>query len=598
MTDIKTLADHVQRNPNDPEGWAKLADALESSGAQDKAEYCRSQAARLTADRDDLPKESNRNPVFMIAMKTFGILFLISAVCVGGFLFGLSGEVVTLPNQGGANATQTAIAAQKFINQALTATFQASILPTGINMFSPTVTLTAPLGQPSSTPPAHPPATRSPTMPVQNTEASTNIPPVSTPSPTSIVPGSDTKFFYIVRVLDIQTNNSISQAIVMIGTSNTTSQTQTTGENGLAAFEFDNDQVGQPATLFIVAEGYNIYTENIDLRTLIVDVFLSMPGFEATATQTPDPGAYIDTPTATIATMTKPPTGTPVTPSPPTPNPTMTIQAAFGEIDTQFKGMLKSNIAFNKPSQMKKDETTSIELILNPSLSKHSLATQVATQVGIVTSPADSSALMAPGSASVTIETSQIEITQRMKAVLSPQNSEAFAIEEMHDDAEQVVSSVETTTWRWSVTAKQEGPQTLELVIYQLVKYDGKEFWHEVETYKTNIVVEVTPLKKVESLDWKWIAGFILTLTGSVLGVSSWVSSRKKKVEKEKPVKDARSKIIIFVKENEFITHRQCRELLGLEHDQAIILLNEMVKNGILIREGKTSPIKYRFAKK
>lgn len=209
-----------------------------------------------------------------------------------------------------------------------------------------------------------------------------------------------------------------------------------------------------------------------------------------------------------------------------TPNPTLTLQAAYDSVDNQFDGLLKANLAFNKPEQMKKDETTTIELILNPSLSESALATQVVERGGFATSTAEPNVLIAPNGKTVTVETSQIEITPRMKAELKPQDAEAFTVTNMLD-AEQVVSSVETTTWRWSVTAKKEGSQTLELVIYQLVKYDGKEFWHEVETYKANIVVEVTLGDRVKSLDWKWI--FATLLIPLVAGLWAWWKNHNKK---------------------------------------------------------------------
>jgi hypothetical protein len=63
------------------------------------------------------------------------------------------------------------------------------------------------------------------------------------------------------------------------------------------------------------------------------------------------------------------------------------------------------------------------------------------------------------------------------------------------------------------------------MVIYQLVKYNGRDFWYEVETYTANIVVEVTQLDKVKSLDRKWIAGFILLFVGSVLGVLNYLNN-------------------------------------------------------------------------
>lgn len=234
-------------------------------------------------------------------------------------------------------------------------------------------------------------------------------------------------------------------------------------------------------------------------------------------------------------------TSTPIV-IPKTPNPTQTLQAVFSEIDNQFQNLVKGNIAFNKPDQMKKDETATVELILSPSQSESALATQLVDQGGFVTSTAEPNVLIAPNGEIVTVETGQIEITSRMKAVLLPQDPEAFTVTEMHDNAEQVISYVETTAWRWSVTAKKEGSQTLEMVLYQLVKYEGKDYWHEVETYKANIVVEVTPLDKIRSLDWKWIAGFILLLVGSVLGILNYLNNSKKKAEEEKSVQSPKKK--------------------------------------------------------
>jgi hypothetical protein len=162
-------------------------------------------------------------------------------------------------------------------------------------------------------------------------------------------------------------------------------------------------------------------------------------------------------------------------------------------------------------------------------MSQFALATQIVERGNFVTSTAEPNVLIAPNGETVTVATSQIEITPRMKAVLLPQDPEAFTVTEMHDNAEQVVSSVETTAWRWSVTAKKEGTQTLELVIYQLVKYDGKEFWHEVKTYKADIVVEVTLGNKVKALDWKWIfATLLIPLAG---GLWAWWKSRNKKAD-------------------------------------------------------------------
>lgn len=54
-----------------------------------------------------------------------------------------------------------------------------------------------------------------------------------------------------------------------------------------------------------------------------------------------------------------------------------------------------------------------------------------------------------------------------------------------------------------------------------------------------------------------------------------------------------KQKVIQFVQSNGQITNKQCRRLLDLGYDQVINLFNEMVQNGQLVREGKTSSIKY-----
>lgn len=62
--------------------------------------------------------------------------------------------------------------------------------------------------------------------------------------------------------------------------------------------------------------------------------------------------------------------------------------------------------------------------------------------------------------------------------------------------------------------------------------------------------------------------------------------------------KEMRQTVIKFVKKNGHITNRQCRELLDLGYDQVIRLFNSMVDSGELMREGKTSSVKYTLPKK
>lgn len=81
-------------------------------------------------DNAPLPEESNNNRTFLVAVGILGGIILISVAClVGVYLFGSSGRSAAQQAEA-ANATLTAQAANNFINAALTATFQASILPT------------------------------------------------------------------------------------------------------------------------------------------------------------------------------------------------------------------------------------------------------------------------------------------------------------------------------------------------------------------------------------------------------------------------------------------------------------------------------------
>jgi hypothetical protein len=84
-------------------------------------------------DLDDapLPEESNNNRTFLIAVGILGGIILISLAClVGVYLFGSQGTNNAQQTQVAANATQTAQASSNIISDALTATFEAFILPT------------------------------------------------------------------------------------------------------------------------------------------------------------------------------------------------------------------------------------------------------------------------------------------------------------------------------------------------------------------------------------------------------------------------------------------------------------------------------------
>jgi len=97
------------------------------------------------------PPEESNNRTFIIVAGILGGIILISAACVAGLvLFG--GIPGSSTNADALNMTATAQAANAFINQALTSTFQASILPTTTTTFTPTSTPVVAVGTSTLTP--------------------------------------------------------------------------------------------------------------------------------------------------------------------------------------------------------------------------------------------------------------------------------------------------------------------------------------------------------------------------------------------------------------------------------------------------------------
>lgn len=106
-----------------------------------------------------LPEESNNNRTFAIAVGILGGIIFISVACLGGvYLFSRNKAAATLQQADAANAvTQTAVAVQALIDQSLTATFEAAILPTTTSTVPPTPTPPVAPASPTNTPdPANP----------------------------------------------------------------------------------------------------------------------------------------------------------------------------------------------------------------------------------------------------------------------------------------------------------------------------------------------------------------------------------------------------------------------------------------------------------
>ena|SRR6266540_2152705 len=99
-----------------------------------------------------LPEESNNNRTFMIAVGILGGIILISVACLGAVYVFSKQSTATAQQVNAANAGTATAVAKAFIDQSLTATFEAAILPTVTATLPPTATLpVAPLASPTAT---------------------------------------------------------------------------------------------------------------------------------------------------------------------------------------------------------------------------------------------------------------------------------------------------------------------------------------------------------------------------------------------------------------------------------------------------------------
>ncbi len=205
-------------------------------------------------------------------------------------------------------------------------------------------------------------------------------------------------------------------------------------------------------------------------------------------------------------------TSTPLSTAPPSPSQPAEAEGSTDEELNQTGEALNNysmgNIAYNKPDKMQVDDVVTFELLVNPSASQEELEEEI--------------------SAEGDVETATVKITPRMKVELRAADADAFDIQAIHNNAEQIIGANETTRWAWLVKAKKEGKQDLILTVYRLIKYEGLEEWREVKTYDTKITVEITLAQRITSLDWKWIIPTLI-----LPAFWYWMNNKKKKKAEE-----------------------------------------------------------------
>jgi LysM repeat protein len=199
----------------------------------------------------------------------------------------------------------------------------------------------------------------------------------------------------------------------------------------------------------------------------------------------------------------------------------------------------QANFVYTAPSEIGLDEDFVIVLKLSPSASAREMTEQIVEEGGLIPNTADPQSFMSPEGAAVTMRANVVEITPYMQAVLTPGDRQAFEIQPLHVSAIQKTDPLGVTNWQWLITARKGGPQKLLLVIYRQVNSNDEEHWHMIQTYKADIRVNVTFSKWLSSLDWKWIAGVLVTAL-LIPGFWRWYDRPKK--ESEPPSKPAARK--------------------------------------------------------
>ncbi|MDT4968133.1 MAG: hypothetical protein QOJ64_2870 [Acidobacteriota bacterium] len=221
-----------------------------------------------------------------------------------------------------------------------------------------------------------------------------------------------------------------------------------------------------------------------------------------------------------------PPTNTTNTSATPEMTPAKTnVGKNIDEINNQLP---TAKIDYNAPDTMNLEETTTIQLVLEP----RGVTEEARKQIERV-----------PGKR-VTQE--NVKTTEEMEAQLTAADPSAFTITEITLVRQQIPQN-EPTQWRWKVTPLKSGKQTLTLVLNVIYENHGKEQKRTLPTYEKTIDVSVGIRNRVTSVvttawDWIWKAMLIPALAALWLLIRRYFTKRSRL--KGRP-SEARAKAII-----------------------------------------------------
>ena len=180
----------------------------------------------------------------------------------------------------------------------------------------------------------------------------------------------------------------------------------------------------------------------------------------------------------------------------------------FAEVDNLVRNLPLGNVVFDPPRTMEVDDSATVSVVLSPTDSIEKLKQQL---------PQEHRKDAEVGA--------DIKVSSRMKAALV---GTYFDIKELRP-AIQAVTSIAPTTWRWTITAKEDGTQELSVQLMLFLEIDGKETPFLVKSFERTVEVEVTSLvrtRKFVENNWQWLASTI------VIPLGIWIYKKRNRGQK------------------------------------------------------------------
>jgi hypothetical protein len=174
----------------------------------------------------------------------------------------------------------------------------------------------------------------------------------------------------------------------------------------------------------------------------------------------------------------------------------------------EIEKLAPAQIAFNVPSDMKRDEAANIELLLDVHKTIEELKSSITEEGARVGQ--------------------QVKFSNRMEARLSGPHFQIST----SDPEVRAVEQQETVKWTWAVVPTARGKQTLHLTLSAYVLADGAETPTIIRTFDRDIDVHVTAgqwLADTVSGHWEWLA------TTLVIPAAGFAWSRRRRKGQNSP---------------------------------------------------------------